>query len=56
MEELYNLMKCVGRYQFLRGLWMDLSDEVADIHMKTDAKNLVTTASTIHLPEQKKTI
>ena len=35
---------------------MDLSGEVADIHMRTDAKNLVTTARTIHLPEQKETI
>ena len=29
---------------------------IADIHMSTDAKNLVTTARTIHLPEQKETI
>ena len=35
---------------------MDLSGEVANIHMRTDAKNLVTTARTIHLPEQKETI
>ena len=35
---------------------MDLSGDVADIHMRTDAKNLVTTARTIHLPEQKETI
>ena len=35
---------------------MDLSSDVAKIHMKTDAKNLVTTARTIHLPEQKETI
>ena len=35
---------------------MDISGEVADIHMRTDAKNLVTTARTIHLPEQKETI
>ena len=35
---------------------MDLSGEVAKIHMRTDAKNLVTTARTIHLSEQKKTI
>ena len=31
---------------------MDLSGEVANIHITTDAKNLVTTARTIHLPEQ----
>ena len=35
---------------------MDISDEVANIHMKTDARNLVTTATTIHLLEQKETI
>ena len=35
---------------------MDLSDEIENIHMITDAKNLVTTARTIHLPEQKETI
>ena len=35
---------------------MDLSSEVAKIHMRTDANHLVTTARTIHLPEQKKTI
>ena len=56
VAELYSLMKCFGSWQFLRGLWMDLSGEVADIHMRTDAKNLVTTARTIHLPEKKETI
>ena len=35
---------------------MDISGEVADIHMRLDAKNLATTARTIHLPEQKETI
>ena len=35
---------------------MDLSSEVADNHRRTDAKNLVTTSRTIHLPEQKETI
>ena len=35
---------------------MDISGEVANIHMRTDAKNLVTTARTIHLPEQMETI
>ena len=34
----------------------DMSGEVAEVHMRTDAKNLVTTARTIHLPEQKDTI
>ena len=35
---------------------MDISGKVVNIHMRTDAKNLVTTARTIHLPEQKETI
>ena len=56
VAELYSFMNCFGSCQFLRGLWMDLSGEVADIHMRTDAKNLVTTARKIHLLEQKETI
>ena len=35
---------------------MDISGSAVDIHMRTDANNLVTTASTTHLPEQKETI
>ena len=35
---------------------MDISGEVANIRMRTDAKNLVTTARTTYLPEQKETI
>ena len=34
---------------------MDLSGEVAIIHMTIDAKNLETTARTIHFLEQKET-
>ena len=49
-------MKCFGACQFLRGLWMDMSGCSAALHMRTDANNLVTTASTTHLPEQKETI
>ena len=56
VSELYSFMKCFGTCQFLRGLWMDISGSRAEIHMRTDAKNLVTTASTTHLPEQKETI
>ena len=33
---------------------MDISGEVADIHMRADAKNLVTTARTSHVREKKK--
>ena len=35
---------------------MNTSSEVADIHLGTDAKTLVTTARTIHLTEQKDTM
>ena len=33
-----------------------MTGSIADVHMRTDAKNLVTTARTIHLPNQKETI
>ena len=56
VAELYSVMKCSGTCQFVRGLWMDISGEVAPLHLRTDANNLVTTASTTHLPEQKETI
>ena len=56
VAELYSFMKCFASCQFLRGSWMDVSSEVANLHMRSDAKNLVTTARTIHLPEQKETI
>ena len=35
---------------------MDMTGTIAQVHMRTDANNLVTTASTTHLPEQKETI
>ena len=35
---------------------MDKSSEVANIHRRTDAKNLVTTERIIHLPEGQETI
>ena len=35
---------------------MDISGQSADINLRTDANNLVTTAFTTHLPEQKETI
>ena len=35
---------------------MDISGEVANLYRRTDAKNLATTARTIHLLEQKETI
>ena len=47
VADLYSFMTCFGSCQFLRGLWMDISGEVAHIHMRTGAKNMVTTARTI---------
>ena len=35
---------------------MDLYGQPSELHMRTDANNLVTTAATTHLPEQKETI
>ena len=35
---------------------MDISGDPIPLHMRTDANNLVTTASTTHLPEQRETI
>ena len=35
---------------------MDIFGAPAELNMRTDANNLVTTASTTHLPEQKETI
>jgi len=35
---------------------MDMTGEVCDINIRTDANNLVTTSATTHLPEQKETI
>ena len=48
-------MKCFGTCLFLRALWADISGEIVPIHIRTDANNLVTTAQTTHLPEQKET-
>ena len=56
VAELYSFMRCFGSCQFLHGLWMHIAGEIANTHMRTDAKNLVTTARTIPLPEQKETI
>ena len=56
VAELYAFMRCFGTCLFLKGLWADLSGQNAELHMRTDANNLVTTASTTHSPEQKETI
>ena len=56
VAELYALMKCYGTCQMLRGLIKDIAGLSSEIHMRTDANNLVTTASTTHVPEQQETI
>ena len=53
--ELQALMRCFGTCLFLRALWADVSGQILPIHLRTDANNLVTTAQTTHLPEQKET-
>ena len=55
VAELNALMKCFGTCLFLRALWADINGEIVPIHIRTDANNLVTTAQTTHLPEQKET-
>ena len=50
VAELYSFMECFGTCQLIRGLWMDISGTPAPIHMRTYANNLLTTASTTHLP------
>ena len=51
VAELYALMKCYGTCQMLRGLIKDITG-----HMRIDANNLVTIASTTHVPEQQETL
>ena len=56
VAELHGLMRCYGSALFLRGLWSDITGELADVHIRTDANSLVTTAFTTHQPEQKETL
>ena len=56
VAELYAFMKCYGSAQFYRGLWMDMTAQPIEVHLRTDANNLVTTAASTRLPEQKETI
>ena len=56
VAELHGLMRCYGSAVFLRGLWSDITGEIADVHIRTDANSLATTASTTHQPEQKETM
>ena len=56
VAESHTLMKCYGTCQMLRGLVKDITGHSCEIHMRTDANNLVTTASTTSVPEQQETI
>ena len=56
VAELDSFMNCFDSCLFLPGLWMEISSEVANLHMRIDAKKLVTTARTIHLLEHRETI
>ena len=56
VAELYAFMKCYGSAQFYRGLWMDMTAQPIEVHLRIDANNLVTTAASTRLPEQKETI
>ena len=56
VAELYAFQKVFGSCCYMRGLWMDVSCHPADIHMRTDANNLVSTAQSTRLPEQKETV
>ena len=53
VAELYALMKCFRTSLFLKGLWADISTDDFQIHIRTDANNLATTAQATHQPEQK---
>ena len=55
VAELNALMKCFGTCLFIRASWADVTGEIVPIHIRTDANNLVTTAQTTQLPEQKET-
>ena len=56
VAELHAFMKCYGSAQFYRRLWLDMTAQPVEVHLRTDANNLVTTAASTRLPEQKETI
>ena len=55
-DALFALMKCFGTCRMLRGLIKDFTGHSCEIHLRTDANNLVTTPSATHIPEQQETI
>ena len=52
---LYAFMKCYGSAQFDRGLWMDMTAQPIEVHLRTDPNNLVTIAASTRLPAQNET-
>ena len=52
--EFYAFTKCYGSAQFYRRFWMDMTAQPIEVHLRTDANNLVTTAASTRLPEQNK--
>ena len=46
VAELCGLMRCYRSFPFLRCLWPESTGATADVHIRTDANNLVITAST----------
>jgi len=56
VAELFALMICYGTCQTLRGLIKEITGYACEVHVRTDANNLVTTASATHVSEQQETI
>ena len=41
----YAFTKCYGPARFYRGLWMDMTAQPIEVHLRKDANNLATTAA-----------
>ena len=44
VAELYAFTKCYSPALFYRGLWMDMTGQPIEVHLRTDANHLVTAA------------
>ena len=56
VAELYAFTKRYGSAQVYGELWMDMTAESAEVHLRADAINLAGIAAPTRLPEQKETI
>ena len=56
VAQLHALTRCKGTFNFLKGLWADMSAMSSDLHVRRDANNSVAAARTTHLSEQKDTV